>query len=94
MILSIGNQQYEYTNMLLQKFSLQITLFLSEHKKFSPETFAVHDIIKLGTAKNVIPCTIIRLDLRKLILSMQNTLLILWYLSPYLYVPYKICRFY
>ena len=44
MILSISNQQYEYTNMLLQKFCLQITIFLSDHKNFSSETFAVHDI--------------------------------------------------
>ena len=71
MILSISNQQYEHTNMLLQKFSLQITIFLSDHKKFSP---AVYDIKKPGTA---IPCVIIInifwLDLRKPILSMQNT---------------------
>ena len=44
MILSTGNQQYDYTNMLLQKFFLQITLFLSKHKNFYPETFTVHDI--------------------------------------------------
>ena len=51
MMLSIGNQQYQYTNMPLQKFYLQITIFLSDHKTFSPETFAVHDIKKPGAAK-------------------------------------------
>ena len=51
MILSTGNQQYEYTNMLLQKFSLQITIFLSDHKKLFREIFAAHDIKKPGTAK-------------------------------------------
>ena len=44
MIFSIGNQQYEYTNMPLQKFYLQLTIFLSDNKHFSTETFAVHDI--------------------------------------------------
>ena len=44
MILSTGNQQYEYPNRLLQNFSLQITIFLSDHKNFSSKTFAVHDI--------------------------------------------------
>ena len=59
MTLSIGNRQYEYTNMLLQTFSLQITIFFSDHNNFSPETFAVYDIEKPGTAKYVIPCIII-----------------------------------
>ena len=66
MILSIGNQQYEYTNMPLQKLSLQITIFLSDHKNFSPETFAVYDIKNQALQK----CYTIRRDL---ILSMQNT---------------------
>ena len=59
MILSIGNQQYEYINMPLQKLSLQITIFLSDHKNFSPETFAVYDIKNQALQK----CYTIRRDL-------------------------------
>ena len=44
MIFSIGNQQYEYTNMPLQKFYQQLTIVLSDNKIFFTETFAVHDI--------------------------------------------------
>ena len=73
MIFSIGNQQYEYTNMPLQKFYLQLTIFLSDNKHFSTETFAVHDIKQPGAARNVIPCIVTRLGLRKPILSTQNT---------------------
>ena len=52
--------------MSLQKLSLQITIFLSDHKDFSPETFPVYDIKNQALQK----CYTIRRDL---ILSMQNT---------------------